>query len=468
MLGSKGFNTQANMRTKKIWQICIPVLTLIIGGALGVYVNRARMLKIINAIHVMPDNTTVRIDSTNLPIIFIKTQGNDIEREEFVTAYIKVIDNSDVNYGDTLVYTNQKVDYEGYIAIKYRGSSSYNETPNKSYAIRAIDTQKEGKKKKSKLLGMRKGKKWALKASPFDRSMIRDALTYELARPYMDFVPQTRFCEVVVDGVYRGVFSLSEQITADRLKLEKPGNGKSDVTGGYLVEIDNHHRDKALPSKHWDIVFSQEYPDSDKLSPAQTKYIYDYIDKVEESLLAGNNAVFDSHIDMLSMIDYQLASEFSHNGDAYVFSTFFYKNRDDKDPKLKFSLWDFDLGYGNYSAGDCSKTDTWVYEKQGHWWREAMKNPVYADGVKARWRQYRNERYSDEQINNIIDSLTNVLTEYGAVKRNSDAWNTFSPWKKEIKPQKYISSSYEDEIEYLKDWVNRRLKWMDKELLGEE
>lgn len=431
--------------------------------------NRARMLKIIDAPHVMPDNTIVKIDSTNLPIVFIDTQGNTIEREEFITVYVKIVDNGKdgLNYGDTLVFSNQNVDYEGYMAIRHRGYSSYNATTKKSYAIRAIDTRKGGKKKKSKLLGMRKGKKWALKASSFDKSMIRDALTFELARPYMDFVPQTRFCEVIVDGIYCGVYSLSEQITADRLKIEKPNN--TEIGGGYVLQIDNHHKDKGLPSKHWDITFLQEYPDSDKLSLNQIQYIYDYIDNVEKFVMNGGGVVFDRYIDMFSMIDYQLSSEFSHNADAYVFSTFFYKNHDDKDSKLKFSLWDFDLGYGNYSALDCSKTDTWVYEKQGHWWQEAMKNPMYAEAVKMRWRQYRDDVYSDEHINYVIDSLANVLTVYDAEKRNSDAWRPFAdPWRKEVKPQKYIASSYEEEIAYLKDWISRRLKWMDKELLGEE
>ena len=452
------------MRTKKFWQICIPVLALLIGGALGAYMNRARMLKIIDAPHVMPDSTTIKIDSTNLPIVFINTQGNEIEREEFVTAYVKIIDNGNVNYGDTLVYTNQKVDYEGYMAIKYRGVSSYNYSYKKSYAIRAVDIKNGGKKKKSKLLGMRKGKKWILKANPFDKSLIRDALTFELARQYMDFVPQTHFCEVVVDGIYYGVYFLSEPISADRLKLEKP-NKTNDVINGLLLQIDNRHKNNALLSKHWDIGYLLEYPDSSNLSQAQIIYISNYIDNIEKSILNGDNSVFDKYIDMLSMIDYQLVSEFCHNVDAYVLSTFIYKRRDDS--KLKFSLWDFDLGYGNYSVGDSWKTDTWIYEKQGSMWKEIMKDSVYAQNVKKRWKQYRNEMYSDEHISHVIDSLSDVLLCYGAEKRNSQAWHSFDYafTKKETTVQKYISSSYEDEITYLKDWIRRRLEWMDKELL---
>ena len=459
------------MRTKKFWQICIPVLALLIGGALGAYMNRARMLNIINnpPVNTMPDSTTVKIDSTNLPIVFINTQGNEIEREEFVTAYVKIIDNGKdkLNYGDTLAYLNQKIDYEGYMAIKYRGNATWWTTKKKSYAIRALDKSVEGKKKKSKLLGMRKGKKWALKAGAMDKSMIRDALTFELARSYMDFVPQTRFCEVIIDGVYRGVYSLEEQITADRLKLEKPGNEGDEMTGGYLFQISAHSKDNGILSKHFNIKYSQEYPDSDKLSPAQKKYLCDYINKVEKSLLSGDSLIFEHHIDILSMIDYQLSSEFSLNGaDAYILSTFIYKYRDDNDSKLKFSLWDFDVAYGNDSR-TFSRPNTWVYEVMNGWWKEAMKVPLYADKVKSRWRQYRNEKYTDIRINHVIDSLTNVLTACGAEQRNADAWNSWNirEWKSEIRTQKYLSSSYEDEITYLKDWIRRRLEWMDKELL---
>lgn len=463
------------MRAKKFWQIFIPVLALLIGGALGAYMNRARMLKIINypTVNTMPDSTTVKIDSTNLPIVFVNTQGNTIERKEFVAAYVKIVDNGKdgLNYGDTLVYPNQKVDYEGYMAIKYRGNATWWTTNKKSYAIRALDKPIGGKKKKSQLLGMRKGKKWALKAGAMDKSMIRDALTFELARPYMDFVPQTRFCEVIIDGVYHGVYSMEEQITADRLKLEKPGNEGNELTGGYLFQISGHPKDNGMLSKHFKIKYSQEYPDSDKLSHVQKKYLCEYINKVEKSFLSGDSLIFKHHIDMLSMIDYQLSSEFSLNGaDAYILSTFIYKYRDDKDTKFKFSLWDFDVAYGNDSRTHFSRPNTWVYEFMNGWWKEAMKMPLYADNVKSRWRQYRNEGYTETCIDHIIDSLANVLTICGAEKRNADAWNSWNitEWKSEIRTQKYLSSSYEDEIAYLKDWISRRLKWMDKELLGEE
>lgn len=450
-----------------------------LGSILGVQLYREYRMQKIEAEaarSAIPDSLTVRIDSTNLPIVFIETYGKTIGRDKPANTYVKIIANGDgrPNYCDTLSHPGQKINFEGYMDIRYRGASSFFAASKKSYALRATDPNREGKKKKSKLLGMRKGKKWALKASAIDKSMIRDALTFELARTYMEFVPQVRFCEVVLDGTYQGVYCLSEQITPDRLKLEKPGTNKADASGGYLLQADYHHiensaqpKEKSYPSKYWNIGYLQEYPDNAKTTRQQTDYLRNRIAEIEKAVKERNLSRLARLVDINSMIDYQLAAELSHNGDGYLFSTYLYKHRDDSDGRFKFSLWDYDLAYGNYSKPEVSRTDSWMYDRQGYWWKEMMQNAAYADAVKARWRQYRTGAYSDAHIAQVIDSLANILTVGGAIRRNTAAWNVWNrAWHREVKPQKYISSSYEEELAYLREWIRRRLQWMDEQLLG--
>lgn len=74
-----------------------------------------------------PDNQKVKFTETNLPIVFIDTQHQVIERENRITAKMKIIDNGEgqLNHMDTLLYPNQTVDYSGYIDLKYRGNSSF-------------------------------------------------------------------------------------------------------------------------------------------------------------------------------------------------------------------------------------------------------------------------------------------------------------------------------------------------------
>ena len=65
-------------------------------------------------------NRNVKIDSSNLPIVFINVKGKVIQRDRYVLARMKIIHNGDgnTNYGDTLAYPNQTTDYEGWIALK--------------------------------------------------------------------------------------------------------------------------------------------------------------------------------------------------------------------------------------------------------------------------------------------------------------------------------------------------------------
>jgi len=61
-----------------------------------------------------PDNKTIKIDSTNLPIVWIDVNGAMILKDERITAHMKIIHNGDgkMNYGDTVAHPNQRIDYE--------------------------------------------------------------------------------------------------------------------------------------------------------------------------------------------------------------------------------------------------------------------------------------------------------------------------------------------------------------------
>jgi len=99
-----------------------------------------------------------------------------------------------------------------------------------------------------------------------------------------------------------------------------------------------------------------------------------------------------------------------------------------------------------------------------------MEDEDFRQRVKTRWSQYRRESYSWSNIDNVIDSLTNVLTAGGSEARNSKAWKIWPPTDNEsqgltyIWPNEYMSSSYADEIDYLKGWIKQRIVWLDEQL----
>ena len=69
-----------------------------------------------------PNNKTVKLEETNLPIVFINTKQQVIHKDYRIAVRMKIINNADgINYGDTLTHPDQTVDYEGWIGFKKKG-----------------------------------------------------------------------------------------------------------------------------------------------------------------------------------------------------------------------------------------------------------------------------------------------------------------------------------------------------------
>ena len=155
-----------------------------------------------------PDNKSVKIATTNLPIVWIDVDGAMIQRDNRITARMKIIHNGDNrrNFGDTVTHRGQHIDYEGYVGIRYRGNSSFAMSDKKPYSFHTMTgpLEQEGvKKQKVDILGMGKDNKWVLLAPYADRSMIRDLLIFNLARPWMEYTPEGRLVTMVCTSCAR-------------------------------------------------------------------------------------------------------------------------------------------------------------------------------------------------------------------------------------------------------------------------
>ena len=441
-----------------------------------------------------PDCIDVRLDSTNLPIVWIDVDGDSIMHDTRIGGRMTIIHNGEgrLNYADTVAHPGQHLDYKGYIAIRHRGNSTYNNSPKKPYSIRTIDKplKRGGSKIKVSLMGMPRDNNWALMAPYSDKSMIRDLLAQELARPMMEYVPQGRLCEVFLDGVYYGVHILSEVVSKGkhRLDLKKPKTTGDELTGDFLMEVDCNDEvtytsehcpvtANGTPLKDYHILFQYKSPEYDDLKPEQVQYINHRISQMEQVLASPGyrdpNTGYRQFIDVESFIAYQLITELSHNVDGYRLSSKFYKRRDSVDPRFKMVLWDSNLAFGNCKIRQSWRTDTWVYQSNDvlhaehdvylvpFWWYQLNSDPDYTASLKARWAEYRQGNLSDERLMATVDSLATILTSHGAEQRNSEAWPRWGVW---VWNNYYVAKDYNDEINYLKTWLRKRLAWMDEQL----
>ena len=462
-------------------RLTVVILMLAVVLGLGSCIKRAKNFP--------PRNTAVRLDSTNLPIVWIEVDGDSIKRDQRIGARMKIIHNGEgrLNYADTVAHPGQHIDYNGHIALRHRGNSTYNDSRKKPYSLRTLAEpmwRGDAKKKKVSLLGMGKDNNWALLAPYADKSMMRDLLAFEISRPWMEYVPQGRYCELFLDGTYYGVYILCEVVSKGRhrLDLEDPVADEGDgLTGDYLVEVDcnddvtrtsRFHPVSAdgIPYNDRYILFQFKSPDYDEMTTAQLNYITSRINEMENALATGN---YESYIDVMSFIDYQLAMELSHNVDGYRLSGKFYKRRDSEDARFKMAIWDFNIAYGNADHREGWRTDTWVYQSNDvlyrehddylvpFWWYRLNLDPRYTDRLKARWAQYRNSTLSEDRLMATVDSLSTVLTSHGAEARNSEAWRC---WGRRVWPNHYVATDFNDEITHLKQWLTERIAWMDRQL----
>ncbi len=410
----------------------------------------------------------VGFSSSNLPIVMINTNNQTIQDEDRIIATMGVIYNGEdqVNYME-----GEFNEYSGNISIELRGSTSQ-AYPKKGYGFETIDFQ--GNSENHSLLGMPSENDWVLNGPYSDKTLMRNVLSYELFSRLGRYAPRTRLCEVVMNEEYIGVYVLIEKIKRDKnrvkiAKLRPEEINGDDLTGGYIVKIDKNNGN---PGDYWTseiggISFLTHYPKSDQLVPEQKAYIKSYIDDFEEVLVSPDfmdeDIGYRKFIDAGSFIDFFILSELTKNVDAYVLSTYFYKDKDSNGGKLTMGpAWDYNFSFGNadYREGYLHSGLQVEINDSPWWWERLLEDPRFETELKERWCELRKQQLSNESIISVIDSTSSVLDE--SQRRNFEKWNTLGM---EIFPNYYVGDSYEEEIELLKNWTLNRLLWLDEYFL---
>ena len=417
-------------------------------------------------------------NESNLPIVVIDTDGQEILDDPRIVVHMGIIDNdSAINNID-----DPFNGYDGLISIEIRGSSSQM-FPKKQYALETQDI--DGENLNVSILGMPEENDWILHAPYSDKSLLRNFLAYELARDMGRYASRTRFCELVINGDYKGLYIFMEKIKRDNnrvdiSKLNPDETTGDDLTGGYIVKVDKWDgennegwwSDSPLPG--FDGVWYQyHYPEPDDIVDEQKDYINNYITDFE--LLLASEAYNDpdagyyDQVNLESFIDVSLMSEISKNVDAYRLSAYMYKDKDSEDGRLTMGpIWDYNLAFGNADYYDGWDPAGWQLDvelggdpfKIPFWWYRIWDDETFRDAFNQRWQELRQTVFSEEYIMNMIDSTIAVIDE--AQVRNFQRWPILDEY---VWPNAYVGGSYENEIDYLTDWITDRLEWIDEQAM---
>lgn len=172
---------------------------------------------------------------------------------------------------------------------------------------------------------------------------------------------------------------------------------------------------------------------------------------------------------MKSLVDYFIVTELGHNIDAYRLSSFLYKDRNDVDSTFHFGpLWDFNLAFGNADYCSGQLVEGWGFDDSGAcgntplWWSRFMQDPYFQNRLKCRYDSLRETILSTSSLLHLVDSLTAQLGN--APDRNYERWPILGIY---IWPNSFIGNTYEEELNFLRQWLMGRLEWMDANIPGE-
>jgi len=424
---------------------------------------------------------------SNLPIIVINTFGVPIPDDPKITGHMGIIDNGP---GQINSLDDPFNGYDGSIGIEVRGQSSQM-FPKKSYAMETRDS--EGQDLDASLLGLPEESDWVLYAPYSDKSMLRNATSFEMGRLTGHYCTRVIFCELVVNGDYAGVYNLMEQIKKDSNRVDISTLKEDDIlgnelTGGYIIKVDKIDPDFLYGRDGWkcspwppypdakEVTFQYYYPEADELAPEQKEYIQDYVNSAANSLtaayFANPDAGYQKYLDVRSFVDFMLLCEVSKEVDKYRYSTYFYKEKITDGGKLFAGpAWDFDLGYGNVDYWPPGVDWTgWFYPSVEpvewsiiFWWKRMMEDPYFRNFTRTRWEYLRDDRLSNARIHAYTDSIVELIDE--AKDRNFERWPILGTY---VWPNyNWYGNDYTDEVENFEKFLFSRMNWMDYNVAGQ-
>ena len=437
------------------------------------------------------------MQGSEIPSLFIMTESGSLKKIHK--------DKKQKETGFMILYDAEgRCVYNGTLKhIRMRGNSSV-KYQKKNYAIK-LD---EG----TSLLGMGKAKRWVLLGNHLDKSLIRNQMTFDMARyTGMAYTPDCRQTAVYINHEYMGLYLLTEKIEIDddrvnirnlEKETEKLNDNKletypafgnpyansgsvkgfripnepDDITGGYIIEYDHDlHNYAAEPSVFITdrcmavIVHSPEY-----CSEAQIRYISGLMKGFENAIFSkdgrdpetGNH--YSEFVDFDSLVNKYLINEISKNYDSNMASEYFYKPDDSVSDKVYAGpVWDMDNIYGIYARADTRNIllpTGMLASRRGalhYWWPELYRQPDFYEAVEKRYREIfipaleillgkREE----------TDTLKSIDTYIGAVEKSGTMEYVRYPYLKRKRYQIQTGSNLRENADYLKKYITKRMKYL--------
>ena len=406
-----------------------------------------------------------------VPVPLSRIDSLTIEREPLVEGkspyevfqlYITTNDGSDITskdyYTDCHLMLNARGQFTSYSAnaqIRGRGNSSFNWYPKKPYRIKL--------NQKHKVLGMGKAKSWVLLANYRDITDMMNTFVFEMGRwmglPYTN---HTRYVELFLNGDYKGVYQLTEQI--------QQGTNRVAVSDdrGILIALDADDGPSLSPSagdnfssKVYKMPVCVKYPEDEWFTANTVDSVKAVFAELEQAIKDKDFPRVDSMLDIPSFIKYLQIQEFIYNVELSAPRSI-YMHKDGDGKWVMGPLWDFDAGYdfdwsdmytghnffSNYretvmGSNPLKRNGNYNYVPQ--FFTDLFGCPQFVEAYKAQW-----ETVKDSIVTRNWDECMRYveqLRQNGTLQREDRQW-TIS------------GKNFETELEKMHQWLINRANFM--------
>ena len=350
--------------------------------------NESRLLIIILLLTAWVNSHAVTYSGT-LPVLYIETEHRQeiTSKEDYLsgTYYLDAMGANDV---ESIGSKDNPLTLE----IKGRGNWTWRGFDKKPYRLKLTE--------KAALMGMNKSKHFALLAHADDnKGFMRNTLGFYLSEQIgMAWTPKAVALELVLNGDYKGLYFLTETIRVDkdRVNIVEQEDNETDsenITGGWLVEIDNYRDDPQICFMEGDTgeEMAITYKTPEELSSAQEQFLRAEMERIDRLVYGDKNSdELWQYVDMDALAKFYIVQEITDNYESFHGSCYLYRDMGEGQKWMFGPVWDFGSAF-NYDK------EQYLYEGRewhNHWIPEICKFPKFMDRVKEIWQSFHADGYA--------------------------------------------------------------------------
>lgn len=328
-------------------------------------------------------------------------------------------------------------DYTGKTEVKGRGNSTWG-YPKKPYRLKL--------NKKAEICGLGKAKNYVLLANHLDPTLMLNSVAFKIGRLLeLPFTNHAIPVDVVLNGIYKGSYLLTEQIEVKENRVDL------DENNSVMWELDSYWDDEPkFKSTAFNLPVMVKDPD---LTTEQFEYwkkdFNAFTTQFAKEPLEGNSYV--DMIDIESVAKFLITFNLVHNMEInHPKSVFLHKEGNGK--YVMGPIWDFG----------------WAYDYEGtsnHFGR--YNTPLFSSSMNGVGTAFFQRFLQDSRVkaiykrtwqdfkNNKLDALLQYVDDYAvmlkpSVERNSELWEN--------------TRSFDTKVKELKTWLRNRADYIDSEV----